>query len=532
MTLRRTGTRTAFLRTALVSLVLLVLLVAVVVSGVLGNSASVALDKTWQLAATTAAIVVYWRSARRAEGVERRWRLWMVASTTSLATGLAAWIWGQLVLGVPLTSSTLMPIDLIATPVLVLGSLLTLGFILAPVLALGAVLSLAHGAADSPPNHRGKLVVVLDGLIVVGSLLVLTWVSALESMAHAWAVSGPGFAAVVTHPASYLVLVVGLLVTSWTHRSVRTLPMLLIALAALAQSCSGWMFAWLVSHGADAIPPIADAGFMACPALLLLSSLAPTGTRPRPAARETRRMRSGELLHLLAPYLPLLVTGLFIAVGTATGENFNPFEIYVGLGVMLLVIVRQLVTLVDNARLLDQLHESREQLRHQAFHDPLTGVANRELFRERLTAALRRGEPVVLAFIDVDGFKDVNDNFGHAEGDAVLRIVAAKLQLCVRDEDTVARLGGDEFGVLVESGDVNPSEIGNRVLDALKTPHRTQGHEHDVCASVGIAHRSAHDDVITADDMLGSADAAMYTAKRLGKGMVVVHGSIPTPELT
>lgn len=504
--LRRFGAQTAFF------CILLALLVGVVVSGVLGHPASVALDKTSQLAAAVAALVLYWRAAMREEGTERRWRLWMVASMGSLSIGLSAWIWGQVFLGVSLPSSTLAP----------------LGFILTPVLALGAVLTLAHGATDSLPNHRNKLLVVLDGLIVVGSLFVLTWVSALESIARAWATSGPGFATVVAHPAAYLVLLVTLLVTSWTHRPVRQLPMLFLALAGLAQSASGWIFAWLVSHGAEVIPPIADAGFMACPVLLLLSALAPTKGKPARAGR----LGTGELLHLLVPYLPMLITGLFIVVGTATGVRFNPLEIYAGLGVVLLVVVRQLVTLMDNARLLDQLHESQEQLRHQAFHDPLTGVANRELFRERLTAALRRDEPVVLAFIDVDGFKHVNDSFGHAEGDAVLRIVASRLQRCVRDEDTVARLGGDEFGILVESGDVNPSDIGKRVLDALKSPHRTRARQHEVRASVGIAHRSAHDPTVTADDMLGSADAAMYTAKRLGKGMVVVHGSVPAPELT
>jgi diguanylate cyclase (GGDEF)-like protein len=506
VTLRRFGAQAAFFCT------LLALVVGVVVSGVLGHPASVALDKASQLAASTAALVLFWRAAMREQGTERRWRLWMAASMACLSVGLCAWIWGQVFLGVSLPSSTLAP----------------LGFILTPVLAIGAVLTLAHGAANSLPNHRGKLLVVLDGLIVVGSLFVLTWVSALESIARAWATSGPGFATVVAHPAAYLVLLVTLLVTSWTHREVRQPPMAFLALAALAQSSSGWTFAWLVSHGAEAIPPIADAGFMVCPVLLLLSALAPTKGKPARAGR----LGTGQLLHLLVPYLPMLITGLFIVVGTATGVRFNKLEIYTGLAIVLLVVVRQLVTLMDNARLLDQLHESQELLRHQAFHDPLTGVANRELFRERLTSALRRDEAVVLAFIDVDGFKHVNDNFGHAEGDAVLRIVASRLQHCVRDEDTVARLGGDEFGVLVESGDVDPSEIGNRVLAALKSPHQTMGREHEVCASVGIAHRSTHDPAVTADDMLGSADAAMYTAKRLGKGMVVVHGSIPAPELT
>ncbi|MFJ6673027.1 diguanylate cyclase domain-containing protein [Actinosynnema sp. NPDC091369] len=502
MTLRRFGVISG------VVCALVVGTVCLVVSGVLDRPTSVAIDKFAQLLAATAAMVSYWRAARRRQGVARRWRLWMVAAMASLVVGLAVWIWGQVFLGVSLPSSTLAPI----------------GFMLVPALTLCAILVLAHGGSGKLPGHRSKLVVALDGLIVVGSLFVLTWVSALESMVRAWATSGPGFATVVAHPAAYLVTLVVLLVSSWTHRSVRQLPVLFIALAGLAQSASGWVFAYLVSKGATAIPVAADIGFMVCPALFLLSSIAPSN-----AARErvgAARLRAGELLHLLVPYLPMLVTGLFIVVGTATGVRLKPVEIYVGLGVVLLVIARQLLTLIDNVRLLDQLRDSRERLRHQAYHDPLTGVANRALFRERLDAALAGASPVVVLFIDVDGFKDVNDNYGHAEGDAVLRIVASRLQACVRPQDVVARLGGDEFGVLVDGYPQPPEEIGQRVLGALDEPHRTANGSHVIRASIGISHREAFDPSLTADDLIGTADAAMYTAKRLGKGMVVVHGTV------
>ncbi|WP_433271765.1 diguanylate cyclase domain-containing protein [Actinosynnema sp. CS-041913] len=507
MTLRRFSAVTAAV------CLLLVGVVTLVVSGVLDRPTSVAIDKFTQLTGATAAMVCYWRAGLRRQGTARRWRLWMAASMASLVVGLCAWIWGQVFLGVSLPSTTVAP----------------LGFILVPVLALFAVLVLGHGGTGSLPNHRSRLVIVLDGLIVVGSLFVLTWVSLLESMVRAWATSGPGFATVVAHPAAYLVLLVVLLVSSWSHRSVRQLPVLFLAVAALAQSASGWVFAFLVSKGATTIPTAADIGFMVCPALFFLSSIAPSsGSRERSASG---RLRAGEMLHILVPYLPMLVTGLFIVVGTATGVRLNPFEIYVGLGVVLLVIARQLFTLIDNVRLLEQLRDSRERLRHQAYHDPLTGVANRVLFRERLNAALDGPDPLVVLFIDVDGFKDVNDNYGHAEGDAVLRIVAERLQHCVRPQDTVARLGGDEFGILVDGYPSPPEEIGNRVLEAMSHPHRTAGGEHRIRASIGISHRATHDPALTADDLLGSADAAMYTAKRLGKGMVVVHGSVEA-ELT
>ncbi|MFD7658251.1 diguanylate cyclase domain-containing protein [Actinosynnema sp. NPDC059797] len=502
MTLRRFGVIAGVVCAAVL------VLVCLVVSGALDRSTSVALDKFTQLAASAAAMVSYWRAGLRRQGVARRWRLWMAAAMASLVVGLCAWIWGQVFLGVSLPSSTLAQ----------------LGFMLVPALTLCAVVVLSHGGSGTLPGHRSRLVVVLDGLIVVGSLFVLTWVSLLESMVRAWATSGPGFATVVAHPAAYLVMLVVLLVSSWTHRSVRQPPVLFIALAGLAQSASGWVFAYLVSKGATVIPTVADIGFMVCPALFFLSSIAPGGAgRGRTGSA---RLRAGELLHLLVPYLPMLVTGLFIVVGTATGVRLNPLEIYVGLGVVLLVIARQLLTLIDNVKLLDQLRESRERLRHQAYHDPLTGVANRALFRERLDAALAGPAPVVVLFIDVDGFKDVNDNYGHAEGDAVLRIVASRLQHCVRAQDVVARLGGDEFGVLVNGYPQAPEEIGRRVLEALRAPHRTAAGAHEVRASIGISHREVFDPSLTADDLLGDADAAMYTAKRLGKGMVVVHGSV------
>ncbi|MBW4717048.1 GGDEF domain-containing protein [Saccharothrix obliqua] len=487
---------------------LLAVLVVVVLSGLLDRQTAVAVDKFTQLAGAAAAMVCYWRAGLRRQGTARRWRLWMAAAMASLVVGLGTWTWGRVFLGVPLPSTTVAP----------------LGFILVPVLVLCAVLVLGHGAAGSLPNHRSRLVIVLDGLIVVGSLFVLTWVSLLESMVRAWAASGPGFATVVAHPAAYLVMLVVLLVSSWSHRSVRQLPMLFVALAGLGQSASGWVFAYLVSKGVTDVPVAADIGFMVCPGLYFLSSIAPSG--PGRERSASGRLRAGEMLHILVPYLPMLVTGLFIVVGTATGVRLNPFEIYVGLGVVLLVIARQLFTLIDNVRLLEQLRDSRERLRHQAYHDPLTGVANRVLFRERLTGALDGGDPLVVLFIDVDGFKDVNDNYGHAEGDEVLRIVAQRLQHCVRPQDTVARLGGDEFGVLVDGYPAPPDEIGRRVLEAMSAPLRTAAGEHRIRGSVGIAHRAAAGPELSADDLLGSADAAMYTAKRLGKGLVVVHGSV------
>lgn len=155
------------------------------------------------------------------------------------------------------------------------------------------------------------------------------------------------------------------------------------------------------------------------------------------------------------------------------------------------------------------------QLTHRAFHDPLTGLANRSLFRERVTRALgrvERGGEVAVIFLDLNDFKTVNDSLGHTEGDNLLEIVAARLIQSVRMHDTVARLGGDEFAILLEALD-NPSEaveVITRIQAALEPTIALRGRKVTVSASVGVAHALPGD---TADEVLRNADVAMYRAK-------------------
>ena len=140
---------------------------------------------------------------------------------------------------------------------------------------------------------------------------------------------------------------------------------------------------------------------------------------------------------------------------------------------------------VDGIVLTIRDDEARRALRHRATHDPLTGLANRELFHERLADALRDGEAAVL-YVDLDGFKPVNDRFGHAAGDEVLRIVARRLLASVRATDTVARLGGDEFALLL--GEPGRAEhVAERVQAAFARPLQVGGQPVVISASVGVA---------------------------------------------
>lgn len=160
-----------------------------------------------------------------------------------------------------------------------------------------------------------------------------------------------------------------------------------------------------------------------------------------------------------------------------------------------------------------------------ARHDALTSLPNRSLFLDRVEQAVyraqRSGTALAVLFLDLDGFKGVNDRFGHAEGDELLRTVAARLVSCVRAVDSVARLGGDEFAVLVEG--VEGAELDllcHRLLTALRREIRVTGREVVVGASIGVALAAAEDD---APSLLRNADMAMYRAKALGKDRFFVY---------
>jgi diguanylate cyclase (GGDEF)-like protein len=176
-----------------------------------------------------------------------------------------------------------------------------------------------------------------------------------------------------------------------------------------------------------------------------------------------------------------------------------------------------------------QLSVLQEQLQHQAYHDPLTNLANRALFTDKVkeTISERHGELAVL-FIDLDDFKTVNDSLGHAAGDELLVSVASRLRVCLRPEDVVARLGGDEFAVMVE--DAHDAEaagvkVARRIMEAFVLPVGVGSESVSVYLSVGIA--TTHVGDFSAEELIRDADVAMYKAKTAGKGhFQVFHPSM------
>jgi diguanylate cyclase (GGDEF)-like protein/PAS domain S-box-containing protein len=183
--------------------------------------------------------------------------------------------------------------------------------------------------------------------------------------------------------------------------------------------------------------------------------------------------------------------------------------------------------IVLNFRDVTERKRLEDQLQHEAFHDPLTGLANRALFADRVTHALARSarhpqDQLAVLFLDLDDFKVVNDSLGHAAGDELLTAVAERIRACLRRQDTPARLGGDEFGILVEETNSDAAgQVAERILAALRQPFALDSRQLFAQASIGIALGSGHRETgegATAEELLRNADAAMYTAKSRGKG--------------
>ncbi len=221
------------------------------------------------------------------------------------------------------------------------------------------------------------------------------------------------------------------------------------------------------------------------------------------------------------PYIAVALSyGLLLVQVLRREMEFVPALVVGAVGITILVLVRQILVLQENERLLAECQALMERLRHQAYQDPLTRLANRNLFREVAAAARseRRSQTVLL--LDLDGFKRINDSMGHHVGDQLLQVVSHRLCICAATLGTVARLGGDEFAIMLEDADRDAAVgLAGQILVSLARPVSLQGRQLQVTASVGIA--SGEEGSV--DDLLRNADVAMYEAKAAGKGRYAIY---------
>jgi diguanylate cyclase (GGDEF)-like protein/PAS domain S-box-containing protein len=219
-------------------------------------------------------------------------------------------------------------------------------------------------------------------------------------------------------------------------------------------------------------------------------------------------METGEILHLPENCTLIAKDGIEIPIG----DNIAPIRDSDG-KITGAVLVFQDIT---------RRKEMEVQLLRNAFYDGLTALPNRVLFLDRLKQAIERSKRrydyrFAVLFLDLDGFKEINDRFGHGMGDDFLVAIARRLESCVRSGDTVGRFGGDEFAVLLEEiKDVtDATNVAKRIQDTLGLPLNLNGHQICTTASIGITlNRSSYD---KPESILRDADIAMYRAKQQGK---------------
>ena len=218
-------------------------------------------------------------------------------------------------------------------------------------------------------------------------------------------------------------------------------------------------------------------------------------------------------------YLPVLVMtaqpGHKLRALAAGAKDFisKPFE--------LMEAKARIHNMLEVRLLYKQLEAYSHALESMAMHDALTGLPNRRLLMDRLTLAIaharRNKSTMAVMYLDLDGFKEINDTLGHDAGDMLLKMVADRLAAAVRQEDTVARMGGDEF--VIGLWELNPAEgvakLVSKVIQAVAQPYRIQDREVLITASVGVGIYPLHGDAV--ETLMKSADLALYEAKRTGK---------------
>ena len=388
------------------------------------------------------------------------------------------------------------------------------GFLLFPLLAGAGVLMWPSAAL----HGRARWRTLLDGTLVAGSLFLISWATALGSIIRLGSDSLLAYLVSVAYPICDLVLLtMTIVVVARAGHALRSgLTILAVGLASLCIADSG--FAFLTATGRYHTGSLVDVGWFAGFLLIAAAASTTSGEVEQPTSTSVHSTGTDML-----PYLPAGIGLAAALIAGLTGRGSTVTLVAAAL-VVAALLGRQLLAMLDNRRLVREVLDVQQALHHLAFHDPLTGLANRALFTDRLRHGLelhrRDLRPLTLLYCDLDGFKNVNDTLGHDAGDSVIKAAAERLQAVTRRGDTVARLGGDEFAILLEDGG-DGADVAGRILEGFARPVTVDIHTLPVGVSIGIAPLGAASTPLTPTQLLGRADSAMYQAKRNGKGTAI-----------
>jgi diguanylate cyclase len=452
------------------------------------------------VAAGVASACCGWRARRSQDRMRAAWSL-LALACLSWALGELVWSWYQL------WDNT--------DPFPSFADIGYLGFPVAACLAL-----LVYPTID---GRSGGLRRFLDTSMTIGAMALISWVTVLSAVARSGLSTSLSAVLSLTYPLSDLAVLTLTMLTLARARGNR-LALTLIATGLAALSLSDSLFSYLTatsSYDGGAV----DLGWFAAFVILAAAPLVRQSTPAELADGGVAGRQSAAPSRLAyAPFLAAVVVTFALA---AAGQRPTDGQLLLVSAVVCVLLARQYVTATENLRLASSLARRETELRHQAFHDSLTGLPNRALFLDRLSHALalhaRDLRTVSAMFLDLDDFKVVNDTLGHGAGDELLSRVAERLLGAVRSGDTVARLGGDEFAILIEDNG-NAAVVAETIAQALSHPFQLSGSgQRSVTASIGLVMLEPGDPPATADALVTRADTAMYAAKRAGKGQTTLY---------
>jgi diguanylate cyclase len=424
-----------------------------------------------------------------------------------LSVGALSWALGEL------TWSWLAIVEGQADPFPSLADAFYLGGV--PIAAVGILI-----LRPSSDSLRSRFRAIVDGVLVAVSILAVSWVTVLGAVWTGGGTSPLSLGLSIAYPAGDVLLLSMLVVLAMKVPPGGRLPVILLIAGVGVTALSDSSFTYLSAATTYGGTNLIDAGYWAGYLLIGLAGMRAAITPIVPGATP---LPSGRI-SLVLPYIPILAA-LVLALVAEYEHRLDPFLLSCVSVVVAGVLLRQFLALSDNVELIRNLASREDELRYQADHDALTGLANRGCLLRALEAQLAAPATgaSALLFVDVDDLKIVNDEYGHAGGDTVLRAVAGVLTASVRRGDVAARLGGDEFAILLTgiTEVAQATDVADRILGAMSTPlARLNGNDVDVSTSIGIATTDARDRV-GGEELLRRADVAMYAAKTAYKGVAI-----------